>query len=206
MFQRDWVDFFSRTHWAAVPILFLPGAAVPFVHGLEVAHVGVAVSIVVFFLGVVAWTLSEYWLHRSFFHWQPAGRWGERLHFWVHGVHHRWPNDRFRLVMPPAVGIFLYVLCLGLFHGLLGPRWSWPFFSGYVFGYVFYDVTHYYLHHGKPRSGYWRRLRRHHLLHHFKDDRSRFAVSNDLWDRVFGSEGSPLPAGRTPNTAEVGPR
>ena len=48
------------------------------------------------------WTLTEYWLHRLVFHWEPDHPLGRRLHFIIHGVHHDHPNDRMRLVMPPA--------------------------------------------------------------------------------------------------------
>ena len=202
MFQSDLVDFFSRTHWSAIPALFLPGAIVPFAYGLF--HEGLLWSsaVSVASAGFVTWTLVEYWLHRTFFHWHPGGTWGDRMHFWVHGVHHLWPHDRFRLVMPPAVGLSLYCLCLGIFHLLLGSRWAWCFHAGFVLGYVHYDLMHYYLHHGRPRHEYLKRLKRHHLLHHFKDDRSRFGVSNRGWDWVFGTEGSKLP---TPETRIPGP-
>jgi hypothetical protein len=50
--------------------------------------------------GIAIWTLTEYWLHRLVFHWQPKFPGGDRLHFIIHGVHHDHPNDAMRLVMP----------------------------------------------------------------------------------------------------------
>ncbi len=44
--------------------------------------------------GLAIWTLTEYWLHRLLFHWQPKFRGGDKLHFIIHGVHHDHPNDR----------------------------------------------------------------------------------------------------------------
>jgi sterol desaturase/sphingolipid hydroxylase (fatty acid hydroxylase superfamily) len=52
---------------------------------------------------------------------------------------------------------------------------------------MFYDLTHYYLHHFSPRSEYGRRLKKNHMLHHFKDPERRFGVSNMVWDKVFGT-------------------
>ena len=52
--------------------------------------------------GLLIWTLTEYWLHRLVFHWEPDHPIGSRLHFIIHGVHHDHPNDRLRLVMPPG--------------------------------------------------------------------------------------------------------
>src|SRR5688572_15350330 len=101
MFESDFVDFFSRTHRAIVPMLFAPAAIGLFVYGVAYAGVGLFHAVGLCFGGLVFWSLTEYWLHRLFFHWQPAGRWGDRLHFLVHGVHHKWPKDKYRLVMPP---------------------------------------------------------------------------------------------------------
>ena len=69
-------------------------------------------------------------------------------------------------------------------------RYGWGFHAGFVTGYRFYDLSHYWLHHHKPHSEYGRRLRRNHYLHHFKETHARFGVSMMLWDRVFGTTGS----------------
>jgi sterol desaturase/sphingolipid hydroxylase (fatty acid hydroxylase superfamily) len=188
MFESDLFDLFSRTHPAVVPILFVPSTAALLWYGVASAGAGVMESALLFIGGFCLWTLSEYWLHRKFFHWEPRGIWGERLHFLVHGVHHRWPKDKYRLVMPPAVSISLFFIFLGLFFLLIGPKWVWPFHAGFVVGYVTYDMTHYYIHHFTPRSSYGRRLKKNHMLHHFKAPTSRFGVSNMVWDRVFGTQ------------------
>ena len=189
MFESDVVDLFSRTHWAIVPILFVPGGVVLFAMSIQ-RGVGWLTTLGLAAAGFVLWTLAEYWLHRLFFHWQPPGKWGERMHFLVHGVHHKWPRDKYRLVMPPAVSISLYFIFLGIWYVVLGNRWVWGFESGFVAGYMFYDLTHYYIHHVNPTTEYGRRLKKNHMLHHFKDHGSRFAVSNIVWDKIFGTVGS----------------
>jgi sterol desaturase/sphingolipid hydroxylase (fatty acid hydroxylase superfamily) len=189
MFESDLVDFFSRTHPVTVPILFVPATLALLWYSVAHAGASAPITAALFVAGFVSWTLSEYWLHRLFFHWQPGGKWGDRLHFLVHGVHHEWPRDKYRLVMPPAVSISLFVIFLGLFLLTFGPTWAWGFHAGYVSGYMAYDLTHYWIHHYNPRSDYGRRLKKHHMLHHFKDPRSRFGVSNMVWDRVFDTHG-----------------
>ena len=74
-----------------------------------------APPILLFAVGIGIWTLTEYWLHRLVFHWEPKFRGGDRLHFIIHGVHHDHPNDAMRLVMPPAVSVPLAALFLGLY-------------------------------------------------------------------------------------------
>ncbi len=63
--------------------------------------------------GLAIWTLSEYWLHRKVFHWEPDHPIGSRMHFIIHGVHHDHPNDKMRLVMPPGASIPLALLFFG---------------------------------------------------------------------------------------------
>jgi sterol desaturase/sphingolipid hydroxylase (fatty acid hydroxylase superfamily) len=189
MFESDFLDLFSRTHWSVVPILWVPVCSLMLLYSALRTSAGWLWTLPLALAGFVAWTLSEYWLHRTLFHWQPPGKLGERLHFFVHGVHHTWPKDKYRLVMPPAVSITLFFVFLAPFYLIFGEQLVWAWHAGFVLGYVFYDVTHYYLHHHNPKSAYGLRLKKNHMLHHFKDPESRFCVSNLLWDRVFGTLG-----------------
>ena len=199
MFDRDLFDVFSRTDPAVVPILYVPGVLLPLTYGASHSNLGLVRSCGVFVLGFLSWTLTEYWLHRLVFHFEGQGPFWERVHFLIHGVHHRWAKDKYRLVMPPAVSLALYFLFGFLFHVLLGPRLMWPFHAGFVAGYLVYDMTHYATHHHRPRTRWGRMLRRHHYLHHFKDECQRFGVSSPLWDWVFGTmpAAHALDSGRT---------
>lgn len=185
MFESDFVDFFSRTHPAVVPLLFVPASAALCWYGVVHAGVAAGPTVGLFVAGIVVWSLVEYWLHRTLFHWKPKVFWGDRMHFLVHGVHHDWPKDKYRLVMPPAVSITLFFLFLAIWYVLLGSTWVWPFHAGFVFGYMLYDMTHYYVHHFNPKTKYGRQLKKHHMLHHFKDPDRRFGVSSMVWDYVF---------------------
>lgn len=189
MFESDFIDFFSRTHWAVVPAVFVPSMVALFWHGVVRIGLGIGISLALFVGGALTWSLTEYWLHRTFFHWVPRGVWGERMHFLVHGVHHKWPKDKYRLVMPPAVSISLFFVFLGAFYAVLGGRLVWPFHAGFVLGYMSYDLTHYYVHHYNPKTRYGLALKKHHMLHHFKNPDSRYGVSSMVWDYVFGTKG-----------------
>jgi len=188
MFESDLLDFFSRCHPLVVPALYVPGVLIALAESAHRTELGVVRTTLLFGLGIVAWTLMEYWLHRLVFHFEGSSAASKRLHFLAHGVHHRWPRDKYRLVMPPGVSIPLYCGFLCLFLSVFG-RPGWAMHAGFVFGYAFYDLTHWWLHHGKPRTAYGRRLRRHHFLHHFKETHTRFGVSNLVWDKVFGTSG-----------------
>jgi sterol desaturase/sphingolipid hydroxylase (fatty acid hydroxylase superfamily) len=140
-----------------------------------------------FLLGLFSWTIFEYVLHRWVFHYVPKQKWALRLHFIFHGVHHDYPNDVKRLVMPLSVSI---PLALGVYFTLrsfMEPAHLYPFFSAFVLGYVFYDTVHYALHHFNFKGNFWKRIKKHHMLHHYSDASKGFGVSSELWDRVLNS-------------------
>lgn len=194
MFENDFLDFFSRTPWYLVPLVWLP------IHTGLVLHAtshGVSpwVTAAAWATGVLTWSLSEYWLHRTLFHWEPDTWWGPKLHFFLHGIHHVHHKDPYRLVMPPAVSLALGAVFYAMFWtvaqigalGGLSTGWHLGAFSGFVVGYVVYDCMHYALHHFKPRGAWMKRLRAHHMNHHHNNPDRKFGVSNMFWDRVFGT-------------------
>ena len=137
--------------------------------------------------GYVFWTLTEYWMHRLIFHFEPEEGLGARLHWIIHGVHHDHPNDPLRLVMPPSVSIPLALGFWGLFVVVLGTPWAHIFLAGFLSGYLMYDMTHYHVHHHRPRTRVGKLVRELHMRHHFQDDTKGFGVSAPFWDYVFGT-------------------
>jgi dihydroceramide fatty acyl 2-hydroxylase len=185
MFDSDLLDRLSRVHPAVPVVLFLPAIALLFAGGL--GHMGVLEALGWSAGGYAFWTLTEYWMHRMIFHFEPERGIGARLHWIMHGVHHDHPNDRMRLVMPPSVSVPLSLLFYGLFALVLGGTDAMPFGTGFLAGYLAYDMTHYFLHHGRPRTRVGRGLRELHMRHHFQDDTRGFGVSAPYWDHAFGT-------------------
>lgn len=184
LFRSRFLDFFSRIHPSVPALIYVPVIAALVVLGAR-DGLGAPEIVLLVAAGFALWTLSEYWLHRKIFHWDPDHPIGHRLHFIIHGVHHDHPNDRMRLVMPPGASIPLAALFFGLFWLLFGQPTALPLFAGFLIGYLMYDYTHYYLHHVVPRSKLGKRLREQHMRHHFQDHRYGFGVSSPLWDAVF---------------------
>ena len=151
MFESRFLDFFSRVHPAVPAIVFIPVVVAGIWLGID-RGLAVWTTVLLFLAGIGIWTLTEYWLHRLLFHWQPKFRGGDRLHFIIHGVHHDHPNDAMRLVMPPAVSIPLSALFLGLYVLAFGTTNALPAFSGFITGYLSYDYMHYHLHHHVPKT------------------------------------------------------
>jgi len=192
MFENDFVDYFSRCPFWIVPILYVPATLAMLLASRFHAGMGWWATAGLALGGFAFWTLAEYWLHRTVFHFEGNNAFTKRVHFLIHGVHHKWPHDKLRLVFPPGASIPLYISFMALFVLVFGG-YGWGFHAGFTAGYMFYDLSHYWLHHSKPRSEYGRRLRRNHYLHHFKETHARFGVSMVIWDRVFGTTGSTTP-------------
>ncbi|MFB6263964.1 MAG: sterol desaturase family protein [Bradymonadaceae bacterium] len=192
IFDNEVLDRLTRTHWLTVPTLYLPASIALIWYSVTTVGLALGTSLLLAVGGAIAWTLTEYFLHRVLFHWIPEGDWGDTMHFFLHGVHHDWPDDKYRLVMPPAVSLTLFVLFLGIWTLTLGA-YGWAWHAGFTFGYMCYDVIHYVVHHHPTPFDWLRRLKRHHISHHFHPDYEelRYGVSTRLWDFVFGTEDLP---------------
>jgi len=187
MFRSDFVEFFSRVHWSVPLYIFVP-IVLFFLYRAVVAHALDAGTVVLLFAaGLLFWTLTEYVLHRFIFHYHPKSSWGQRIHWTFHGVHHDYPSDPLRLVMVPSVSLPLAALFYLLFRVLLGAPHAAPFTAAFLTGYLFYDITHYAVHHFPVKGAVFGTLREWHMRHHFQDPEKGFGVSSPLWDLVFGT-------------------
>jgi sterol desaturase/sphingolipid hydroxylase (fatty acid hydroxylase superfamily) len=185
MFDNPILEWGSRVHPVVPPLIYLP--VIGFLLVRAVGPEGLAAGSVlgVFALGIVAWSLTEYLLHRFVFHLEPDSRWGRQMHFIIHGVHHDFPHDPMRLVMPPSVSIPLAIGFWFVFRAVLGPAWALPAFAGFLLGYLAYDMAHYHMHHHRSKNRLSLALRRYHYRHHFQQADRGFGVTTPVWDRVF---------------------
>jgi sterol desaturase/sphingolipid hydroxylase (fatty acid hydroxylase superfamily) len=203
MFESRLLDRFTRVHPIVPLLIFLPVIGVLLVTGA--GRLGAPAAVLLAVAGYAFWTLTEYWLHRVVFHFEPQGGVGRRIHWMIHGVHHDHPNDPLRLVMPPSASVPIALLFLGVFWLVLGYDPALAFGGGFLAGYLAYDMLHFHMHHHVPRTALGRRLREAHMRHHFQDDERGFGVSAPYWDRVFGTapqrRGTRAPATRDEQTA-----
>jgi sterol desaturase/sphingolipid hydroxylase (fatty acid hydroxylase superfamily) len=188
-------EFFTHISPVTVTVIWLPVAGFFLIESIWSAgskpgfplHIPASIM-----MGLFLWTLSEYLLHRFVFHYRPRRSWQEQVVFLFHGIHHAQPQCKTRLVMPPAVSVPLAFVFYALFYGIVGkllqsPDWVDPLVSGFILGYLAYDLTHYATHHFSMRSGIWKYLKRYHMQHHYKTPDQRFGVSSPVWDHVFGT-------------------
>lgn len=187
MFKSDFMESLSKVHFSVPLIIYIP-VIVFFIYKAFAANISALAFIGYFALGIAVWSIAEYLLHRFIFHFVPKAKWALRIHFIFHGVHHDYPNDVKRLVMPPSVSIPLAFIFYFLFSFILTQQHLFAFFPGFVIGYLFYDISHYALHHFNFKGKVWKELKRHHMLHHYSDETKGFGVSSPLWDKIFNSD------------------
>jgi len=192
LFDSDFLEFFTHISPVAVLIIWVPVMVYFIFRTIWVEDGTFFILLLGLFIGLFFWTFAEYILHRFIFHFPAKNEWQERLAFLFHGIHHKQPRVKTRLVMPPAVSIPLALIFYGLFFLiidiLLGiPVWISPIFAGFILGYITYDMMHYSTHHFPMRKGYFRMVRQQHMHHHFQTPDQRYGVSNTLWDYVFGT-------------------
>ncbi|KAJ6776698.1 FATTY ACID HYDROXYLASE [Salix koriyanagi] len=112
--------------------------------------------------------------------------WGNTLHYLLHGCHHKHPMDGLRLVFPPAATAILLVPFWNMVLLFASPSITPALFGGGLLGYVMYDCTHYYLHHGHPGNDVPKNLKKYHMNHHsgskIRDSNHFFVVGQSFWN------------------------
>jgi 4-hydroxysphinganine ceramide fatty acyl 2-hydroxylase len=96
MFDNAFLEYFSKTNWYMIPIVYLPLVFYYLNQALAVFNVNFVVMMFIF--GLLLWTFSEYTLHRFVFHMDeglPNHRFAFFAHFLLHGIHHAFPMDRY---------------------------------------------------------------------------------------------------------------
>jgi dihydroceramide fatty acyl 2-hydroxylase len=186
MFETPLIERFSRIHPASPFLFWLPILGYAGLHGYQ-QGVGLVQGMGLLLLGVLLWTFAEYVLHRYVFHYLGPRLWQRRMHFVLHGVHHDFPQDSGRLVMPLGASIPMGAGFYLFFRAVAGPVFVDPLFIGFALGYLTYDGTHYAIHHFRMSSRWGKWIKRHHMIHHHTGAHARWGVSSPLWDWIFGT-------------------
>lgn len=177
------MEMLTKTHPLVIFSMYLPVAAFMLYYGAAYHGFSTTRIVLLFLGGLVAWTLTEYILHRFVFHFVSENPRAKRIIYTMHGVHHEYPRDRERLFMPPVPSIIAASLIFSIFYLILG--WHvLAFFPGFLIGYLSYGSMHYAIHAFTPPR-FLKALWRNHHLHHYKYPELGFGVSSVLWDHIF---------------------
>jgi sterol desaturase/sphingolipid hydroxylase (fatty acid hydroxylase superfamily) len=189
LFRNDALEALTHVHPLVPLLLWGPVAAVLLWRALVRDGLSPLQLLPVAAAALLVWTFTEYALHRFVFHFPARSRAGKWLVFLFHGVHHEAPQDKTRLVMPPAGAIPIMALIWGLFGLLIPAPWMQPFLAFFIVGYLAYDYLHYATHHFPMRHPLLHRLKQHHMKHHFSGVPGRYGVSSPLWDILLRTTG-----------------
>src|SRR5258705_10594861 len=140
MFKINFQEVMSKVNFYIPLFIYIPVISwfsfIAFDRGIETGN-----YILYLLFGIFVWSVTEYLLHRFIFHFEPTSKLGKQLHFIFHGVHHDFPRDRKRLVMPPTASIPLSILFYILFSLFFENSLKlYSFYSGFIIGYLFYDM------------------------------------------------------------------
>lgn len=130
-------------------------------------------------LGMVAWSLAEYWIHRAIFH----GKVGLDE---MHEMHHALPKDMIGVASWGTFTGFAGVWLVA--QTFAGSALGSAITAGFLAGYLFYCTIHVAMHHGGARGFglYGALMLRLHQAHH-RGGKGNFGVSSPIWDFVFGT-------------------
>ena len=185
LFKNPILEWLSHTHFAVPVIFYYCVAATAFIFATQVP-VNLIHAVWLFPIGIILFTLVEYSIHRFVFHFNAKTERQLELQYHMHGVHHEYPRDKSRLVMPMAMSLVISTGFFFLFRSLTG-NYGLLLFSGFSAGYSSYLLIHYAVHALKPPKNFLRFYWKHHSLHHYSSVNTAYSVSFPLWDYLFGT-------------------
>jgi len=148
LFDNPILEFFTMTPWFAIPLGWAPAI----IYYFSLSDLSVFTTLICLVAGIFLWTFTEYMLHRFFFHgedyWLPDNTKIIAGHFLIHGIHHAFPMDAYRLVFPVLPGyIILFGFIIPPISLLIPEAYINSITASIIIGYVVYDMIHYFLHH-----------------------------------------------------------
>jgi sterol desaturase/sphingolipid hydroxylase (fatty acid hydroxylase superfamily) len=186
LFHSPVLERLSKSTPELIALAYLPALTIMMIYCFTTLQFSWQRFSIYFFSGLLFWTFFEYIMHRYIFHFISDNPRMQKLQYTIHGVHHEYPRDRDRLLMPPVVGIIISTLIFFALKTLFSEN-TFAFFPGFMCGYLAYGMMHYAIHSMKPPFEFLKRHWRNHSLHHYKHPDLYFGVSSPLWDYIFGT-------------------
>lgn len=186
LFESAALEWLTKGHPLLIWAMYLPVIVYFLYHGIDAFSFSVLKTLLLFAGGIFFWTFFEYIAHRYLFHLEVESERGKKIVYIFHGSHHHYPRDKTRLFMPPVPSILISGTIFGIMYLLMGVN-AFPFFAGFMLGYLLYGSIHYAIHAWRPPFSWARNHWRNHHLHHYQNEHMGYGVSSTLWDHVFGT-------------------
>jgi len=185
LFDNKILEFLTKTHPVVIDLMYLSLGTFFIVFYYNHYSHNISNIVLLFFAGFFSWTLAEYLMHRFLYHKLGDASFSSGIQYLFHGIHHEYPNDKDRIVLPVIPSLLFASVFFGLFYLLMG-NYAFVYSTGFLIGYVCYMNIHY-LVHKKPipkKYNFWWTF---HNIHHFQQHDRAFGVTSPLWDIVFGT-------------------
>lgn len=183
LFKNPLLEVLTKTKlWIIIVLYTLVSVGLLFTYGWYF-HGAVLKAVSLFALGFFSWTLGEYILHRFVYHKIKDASYDDGLQYVFHGIHHQYPSDDDRIILPPVPGLAIASIFLGVYYLLMGSA-AFAFSAGFLMGYLAYITIHWMVH-NKPVPQRFQFWWNHHNIHHYQQHDRAFGVSTPIWDIVF---------------------
>lgn len=191
VFKNPILESLTHVHPILPIVMWGPVALYAFYVSIVEKQLNASEFVSWFFIAFIVWTFTEYAVHRFLFHYPAKSKFGKRIIYLFHGIHHDEPDDKTRLVMPPLPAVILMSILFVIFNLIIPGRYLEVFMGFFIVGYLCYDYIHYGTHHWPMKSKAAQYVRKFHLRHHHSKEASKYGVSNPLWDYIFNTVTGP---------------
>ncbi|MBM6617028.1 sterol desaturase family protein [Bacillus suaedaesalsae] len=143
-----------------------------------------------FVVGIILYIISEYMTHRFFFHMKaPKNKSFLKFMKRIHYDHHEEPNDLKLLFLPIWYSLPQLVIVVLAVTLLTGDVFiALAVFAGTASTILYYEWTHYVAHRPyQPKTRWGKYMKKLHILHHFKNEKYWYGVTNPSMDYLFGT-------------------
>ena len=136
----------------------------------------------------IFWSWLEYVLHKNFLHRHEDGTPTLELANKIHEAHHEYPNDSYRLAVhlwASLPGAFVFY---GISYLIFGNHLVDAAFASLVTYYLIYEFAHVSAHKINSKNPILMKIKKHHLKHHFQDDKRGYGFTSGIWDTIFKTD------------------
>jgi hypothetical protein len=115
LFRNRFLEALTRTHFAIPVSLYFIISIALLIYAGGRPEIEFWKLSYMFPLGLLTFSFVEYAIHRWVFHFHAVTEKQLAFKYKVHGVHHEFPRDKDRLVMPPVLSVLIALIFYGFF-------------------------------------------------------------------------------------------
>lgn len=175
-------------HYVFPFIVFLPVSTFFLFKSFVINRVSVLNLIWVVPMVMKFWGYLEYFAHKNALHYNEETKIDTGIVKEFHELHHKYPNDPFRLATPLWVSVpgafAFYAFCRSLFGKDKGEL----VYGFLVLYYLFYEFCHVAAHKYNIKHPFFEKIKKNHLKHHFTDSQKGYGFTTTEYDEKGGTD------------------